>query len=471
MMIHRRSKSCVFIATFAMMIGSAAAAADVPDASVVGPIPYEVGTHGFPWLTVPDIEDLEAKGYVEQEFFIDGVTGGEAYRTRILVRRPTRPKRFNGTVVVEWYNVSARFDINVSWATLRKKIVRDGYAYVGVSAQPVGVSALIDWDPVRYGGEGAYATLAHPALPDPPSPAFIWGDVESDDIFSQVGRAIRVSADLVLGGLQPERLLAAGQSQSAMRLTPYVNDRHPDPQFFDFDGYLIHGGGGLITNPDVPVFLLNSECEAPLYYRHRDLQPDSVRYWEVAGTGHAPAMSYMFEQIMHLMGPSDTPSFCYYPELDDVVPIAYVGNAVLHHLNRWVSDGSLPPEAPYIDVTLGEMNRPQIERDEHGNALGGLRLPQMEVPLGRAAGRNSGLIPGTDFLCMMMGGYDAFDGEPADTTPNDTWDEPTLDELYPDRWRYLWRVHLAIRRAVRKGWILPFDGLEIVIEALKTPFP
>ena len=471
MMIRRRNTSCVFIATLARLIASAAAAAELPDASVVGPIPYDVGTHDFPWMTVPDLEDLAAEGYVEQEFFIDGSTGGEAYRTRLLVRRPIHPQRFNGTVVVEWYNVSGGFDINVSWGTLRKETVRGGYAYVGVSAQPVGVAALIDWDPVRYGGEGAYATLAHPALPEPPFPGFIWGDVESDDIFSQVGRAIRVSADLVLGGLQPERLLAAGQSQSAMRLNTYVNDHHPDPQFFDFDGYIIHGGGGLITNLDVPVFLLNSENEVTWYYRNRDLQPASVRYWEVAGTGHAPAMSYLSEQIMHLMGPSDGPSLCYYDELDDYVPIVYAGNAVLHHLDRWVTDGTLPPEAPYVDVTLDWMNRPQIERDGHGNALGGLRMPQLEAPLGRAAGRNSALIPGTDMLCMLLGGYDAFDGEPADTTPDDPWDEPTLDELYPERWHYLWKVLRATRVAVWKGWILPFDGIEIMVEALKTPLP
>jgi len=467
-MICRRKKTYVSVVTSAIVIWSAAVAADVPDATVEGPISYEVGTHGLPWMTVPDIDALAAKGYVEQEFFIDGTTGGEAYRTRILVRRPAQPQQFNGTVVVEWYNVSAGFDINVSWGTLRKEIVREGYAYVGVSPQPIGVSWLTDWDPVRYGGQGGYASLAHPALPPPPIPGFIWGDIESDDIFSQVGKAIRDSAGLVLGGLQPERLLAAGQSQSAMRLTEYVNEQHPAPEFFDFDGYLIHGGGGLITNPDVPVFLLNSENEVTWYYRNRDLQPDSVCYWEVAGTGHAPAMTYLSEQIIHLMGPSASSSLCYYPELDNFVPMAYVGNAVLHHLDRWVSDGTLPPGAPFVDVLPDEEGRLLIERDEYGNALGGVRLPQLEVPLGRASGRNSDVIPGTGFLCMLIGGFDAFNGEPADTTPDDIWDEPTLDELYPEGLHYIWKFFLATRRAVWKGWILPLDGLRIMFEAVSA---
>ncbi|HZB72875.1 MAG TPA: alpha/beta hydrolase domain-containing protein, partial [Acidimicrobiales bacterium] len=36
--------------------------------------------------------------------------GSAEYRTRIVVRRPERPEDFNGTVVVEWLNVSGGLD-------------------------------------------------------------------------------------------------------------------------------------------------------------------------------------------------------------------------------------------------------------------------------------------------------------------------------------------------------------------------
>ena len=60
-------------------------------------------------------------------------------------------------------------------------------------------------DPERYGA------LVHP------------GDDFSYDIFRQVGDAVRDRADALLGGLVPERVLAIGESQSAFRLSTYVN--------------------------------------------------------------------------------------------------------------------------------------------------------------------------------------------------------------------------------------------------------
>jgi hypothetical protein len=143
--------------------------ADTPDATVDGPIAYTVGAYGFPWSSVADLAELEAVGYMEQEFFFSGTvpgpTGPQPYTSRLLVRRPTDSTRFNGTVVVEWLNVTVGADISADWALTRHQILRDGYAYVGVSAQPVGVCGLKVWDPERYG------TLTHPALLPGPCPS------------------------------------------------------------------------------------------------------------------------------------------------------------------------------------------------------------------------------------------------------------------------------------------------------------
>ena len=101
--------------------------------------------------------DLAANGYEEQEYFASGTamafkadsmpsdgkwsvtpTTTAAYKTRILVRRPTNPAHFNGTVIVEWMNVSAG-ESAPDWDFLNPMLMRDGYAYVGVSAQALGV--------------------------------------------------------------------------------------------------------------------------------------------------------------------------------------------------------------------------------------------------------------------------------------------------------------------------------------------
>src|SRR5262249_45018090 len=61
------------------------------------------------------------------------------YRTRIIVRRPSDPTKFNGTVAVEWLNVSGGLDADPDWTTLHEELVRSGAVWVGVSVQLIGV--------------------------------------------------------------------------------------------------------------------------------------------------------------------------------------------------------------------------------------------------------------------------------------------------------------------------------------------
>src|SRR5262249_18403455 len=96
-------------------------------------------------------------GYITEELFVGGratsFTSSDApanghwsatpdresdYRTRVLVRRPQSPEDFSGTVIVEWFNVSA-IEASPDWAFLNVEIAREGHAYIGVSAQAQGV--------------------------------------------------------------------------------------------------------------------------------------------------------------------------------------------------------------------------------------------------------------------------------------------------------------------------------------------
>ena len=79
-------------------------------------------------------------------------------------------------------------------------------------------------DPERYGD------LHHP------------GDAFAYDIFTQVARGLRSPVELdPLDGLEVERVLAVGESQSAFTLTTYVNGVQPLTE--QFDGFLIHSRG------------------------------------------------------------------------------------------------------------------------------------------------------------------------------------------------------------------------------------
>lgn len=174
---------------------AAASAAAAASPTVTVP---PAGTHGFPFLAAA--EDLGSFGYAESEYFISGTatsyaksglwtsdgrwnvraSGTAPYKSRLLVRRPVDPAKFNGTVVVEWLNVSGRLDLSPDYWFERDELLREGYAWVGVSAQAVGVNGgrgeikgLKGWDPARYG------SLVHP------------GDAFAYDIFSQAGQALR----------------------------------------------------------------------------------------------------------------------------------------------------------------------------------------------------------------------------------------------------------------------------------------
>jgi hypothetical protein len=203
--------------------------------------------------------DLAALGYLEEEYFlsgqaqvyeIDGARGSDGrwpvspaesagYTTRLVVRRPLDPDLFNGTVIVEWLNVTAGTDAEPDWACTHRHIIREGFAWVGVSAQKVGIDGggIAAGPHLKSVGPDRYKTLRHP------------GDAFSYDIFSQAGRALRDSrGPRPLGPLSPARLIAAGESQSAAFLVTYINA--VDPVARVYDGCLIHGRGVAGANID-----------------------------------------------------------------------------------------------------------------------------------------------------------------------------------------------------------------------------
>ena len=233
--------------------------------AAVSPIPAQSG-RGRPALAVGR---RLAAAYLEEEFFVEGTassfaptgplstngqwtvepTASAPFRTRVIVRRPRSADTFNGTVLVEWLNVSSGQDADPDWRYLGAEICRSGYAYVGVSAQQVGISgrqggddlagklmqgmrlpSLVESDEARYG------SLVHP------------GDAFAYDIFSAAARALRADT-VILEGLQPTNILAIGESQAAAHLTTYVNGLAQRDRLFD--GFLIHsrGSGAALWDP------------------------------------------------------------------------------------------------------------------------------------------------------------------------------------------------------------------------------
>ena len=231
-----RKNSTAFLLLLGSLLIQESIAA-IPDAVIVGPV--EADPPGHPSknsIYAASAIELRANGYIEEEYFIEGtanqytnpdletgavIDSGHRYLPRLIVRRP-QAEDFNGIVIVEWLNVTGGPDKDIDWWYSGAHFVRNGYAYVAVSAQQLGIDTMKEWSPQRYGS----LDTTHDGL--------VGGDGLSYDIFSAVGRAInRVGQSTpaggidILDGLKAELIIATGHSQSASRLAIYLNNVHP----------------------------------------------------------------------------------------------------------------------------------------------------------------------------------------------------------------------------------------------------
>ena len=462
----------------------------VPTPTVEGPI-----TTGNGRIVVQSSYfDLATVGYEQAEYFVSGTARSyastttltadgkwtvspeksAAYTTRIVVYRPSDPKEFNGTVMVEWLNVTGGLDAGADWTVGHVEQIREGMAWVGVTAQKLGIvggtnklvasQVLENADPVRYG------PLEHP------------GDAFSYDIFSQVGAAVRNSANTVLGGLQPRHVIGVGESQSAIYLTTYLDAIAPTTHVYD--GYLLHGRAGSaapldgagIFDADLPVVRIRTDLDVPvlMFETESDLinlnylvarQPDTarVREWEVAGTSHYDTYGLGLGQKDVGDGTTDLAFFqtmistvqSPYPgivECDAPInagPHTYVLRAAVAAMQRWVTRGTPPPRSPRLRRTTADASTFAVDAD--GNALGGIRTPYVDAPVATLSGTGQS---GNSF-CFLFG----------TTTP---FDAAKLASLYPSHAAFVRHWNAATDKAVRAGFILPADATHIKAAAAQS---
>jgi hypothetical protein len=531
--------TAVFSATAVLLAASSLLAASASAQPTLTEIPLASGEHGYPYDAVPPPSGVPGApklntvtfaeaGYTEREFKMAGganeyrENGNEEffsfgsawnsnglwkvavsqanvpYATRLLVRYPTAAK-FNGTVVVEWLNDTTGGDQDPVWSEIGEESVRQGFAYIGVTAQRYGMKDLAAWDPARYG------TLADSS------------DAQSYEVFTQAAQAARTQSATLLGGLTPKHIIGMGDSQSAFRVDTYVNAFQPITHAFD--GFIAVGravvaapvGNGLTatapfparirTNNTAPFIQLNTQGDIVELDAAVARQSDNtdMRTWELPGASHIDGheASYEVETIAREEPTVPIPLCVFGTPIEgtgtplDGVPavnntsLFEVEDAAMMAVQKWLVNGVAAPHSPSIStfpINFGLYDL--VNSNQYGVGNGGIRLGDAEVPTEEYSVLNfskpseeslanplsalpeeikaaleaaeTGSINNAELrsagLCMLSGYFTNLSSA-------------TLQSLYPTPASYAAKFKAATEKAESAGFITPNDAAAAIANA------
>ena len=332
-----------------------ASAGPTPMPNVTGPVAVTAESH--PYLDMRFALrpiDLEAIGYVEEEFFVNGtanvydwnpagttplIRGSGPYTTRVLVRRPANRERFSGNVYVEIMNPARSYDTAIFFGFTAEHLM-SGHAWVGVSTNSTTHAGLKRFDPARYApmsfanpfpaakqaefcaanpaqgrGRGAGAGGGRGDGPAAPVSFPIENGLRFD-AFSQIGAWLRSRArtnPLAEFGVQQVVMVShtgGDVATYAAGVSPLAKLESGKPVY---DAFVMKSGSGvgamsncgralppddprrLFTNLGVPVIVIKPQSDVPSTRRpDSDGPQDMFRLYEIAGASHSDRWPYRF---------------------------------------------------------------------------------------------------------------------------------------------------------------------------------
>jgi hypothetical protein len=230
----------------------------------------------------------------------------------------------------------------------------------------------------------------------------------------------------------------------------------------------VPGDKEFVEGSPIPVLHLLSDYEA----QDDGVDPATVdpnyRLWEIAGAshsdffigyqsefGHGPRVlagapkqdAAQFDDLMTAAGNYGEvihPMLATCTLAGATLPMRYAASAAIHQLDGWVATGTAPPNGPrfaFIDGGLAV--------DEHGNTLGGIRMPPIDVPVAHYVST----------VCQL-GGI---------TVP---FSDVEIQGLYGTHAAYYALMLQRTDQAVADGWLLPEDASDLMRRACaaKTRF-
>lgn len=407
---------------------------------LTGPIPITDQSQPFRALALPPL----APGYMEEEFFLSCTAFGASYQTLLYVRRPSKPQQFSGNVVLDTTHPLGLWPLMTTTASYQASA---GHVSAAVVSSSLALAVVKRFNPARY------ASLDIPTI-----------EGIEREVLAQVGALLKSNLSSgPLPDLHVEKVVLGGYSNTGAVVRDFIANAHAQARLAGgepvYDGYFpaqtaVGSAPTPIADVDVPVLEIQGEREVIETFRRGFdrlgyRRPDSASYrlYEVAGMSHVTSR------------PGDgflpNPYTCVEP-VPSLFPNRHVWGNALRNLIAWVHDGLAPPRAQRIEL---EADGRTVRRDQHGNAVGGVRTSYLDVPIatyGAASTNAPGDPPSSrcDFY-----GYQV----------NFTHEE--LAQLYPNRGRYLFAVSRRLAQLVRDRWYLKRDAKELRVEAINADVP
>lgn len=363
--------------------------------------------------------------FAVRDFKLHLISPARPYTTRLVVYRPRDLRKFSGRVIVETLHPFGG-GRGLLWNAVHSFFMASGDAYIGVQ-HPLTFPALRSEDSARYG------TLRSS------DPTQLWG------MLIDAGRLVkRGEVDSPLHGYAVERLLMTGYSFTGVATATFANYYHDRARMPGggniFDAYLPMADAQYVRPLDVPVMRLNTQSDFNGFGGLHNRRPDDPRYrhYEVAGACHVaaapPADAAVPPRIASLPTPAGQPKFSAdacekeFPAgaVSNDFPLYLFQESMFANMYAWLDAGAPPPHSRYIETTTDGAAR----LDVHGNALGGVRYPEVSVPVARY-----GIDATGD--CVLFGYKVPFS-------------QTACRRLYGSREHYLARVHRAAGRLARQ---------------------
>ena len=358
------------------------------------------------------------------------------YTTRIILYRPRDPKKFSGNLIMEPFHPGGTIEV---FSVANRFFLARGDAVVHIDVPG-------RFDSVKKFSEERYGRLS---MPDR---SLFWTSV------SQIATLLKIGGPNSPLPVPMRHLYMTGYSGSADTVYTFLSYHHQLTRTPDgkpvFSGYLPMSH--LMPVPPIDAVIVTTATQSDMFgatdgdtpatraFRtafNSDARDARRRRYEVPGAFHAPFQppepgmaiplrergSGMFAACMAAQNwPAEAQP--------NHVPNRAMLEACFHHASRWAADGVAPPHAPLIDTDADG----KILTDENGNAKGGLRFPDIAVPV-------------ETFIPAARGGTRSC----ASTGYSLPFSREKLVALYSNREQYLALYDAVADKLVKDGFILP----------------